>query len=409
MPRKRKRSRRVWGSGSVWQRDGRWFIQWREAGKRRSKSFPSEDVARRVLAHIIDDVAAGKVGLPVAPRDVPDLDTLAKDWLRRREQTNRSARNDVSRWKHVSPTFGHMKPAEVNAANLRRFIEMKLAAGLSPTTVGHCIRLASSLFTDLREQGYVETNPVATLTRATRKLYKSTYDVGKTPYLARVEDIERLYRALPEPHSVIFAVGCMAGLRVGELLGLHWEDVDLEARRIRVHQQAQRGRLTCVKDDESRLVPISTSLAPVLTRWKLATGGKGLMFTPACPTRGGRPDIGSAPTFVRPHTVHAALRKALKECGLPAMTLYQVTRHTMASQWVMNGGSLELLAKVLGHSSTSVTAHYAHLQKDYFGPRAYDLVTADLASPAGTVVPLRPETSGTMATARDDNEAREQA
>ena len=50
------------------------------------------------------------------------------------------------------------------------------------------------------------------------------------------------------------------------------------------------------------------------------------------------------------------------------MTLYQCTRHTFASQWVMNGGSMEELAKILGHSSTSTTQHYAHLAPDFFGP-----------------------------------------
>lgn len=157
-----------------------------------------------------------------------------------------------------------------------------------------------------------------------------------------------------------------------------------------MHQQAQNGRLTCVKDDESRLAPISTSLAPVLTQWRFATGGQGLLFRPAVSDRGGRPDIGSQPTFVRPHTVHKALAKALTACELPSMTLYQVTRHTFASQWVMNGGSLELLAKILGHSSTSTSTHYAHLAPDYFGAKAHDMVTADLSRPAGNVVSLRP-------------------
>jgi len=403
MPRKARR--RTWGTGSLFEREGRWWIRWRENGRRKSKSFASEELAKEVLAKIVRDVAAGDAGLRPNYSEVPALDTLAKDWLARRMKTNRAARTDAGRWKHLSRVFGKMRPYEVNAANLRRFIEKKLAEGLAPTTVGHCIRLISSLFTDLREQGHVEANPVATLTRATRRLFRSIYDVASTPFLARQEDIERLYRALPEPHSVIFAVGVMAGPRVGEILGLDWKDVDLEARRIRIHQQAQNGRLTCVKDDESRLVPISTSLAPVLTQWRLATGGQGLLFTPAHPTRGGRPDLGTAPTFIRPHTVHKALAKALKACGLPSMTLYQVTRHSFASQWVMNGGSLELLAKILGHSSTAVTAHYAHLAPDFFGAKAHDMVVADLSRPAGNVVSIR-EVSGpigyTMATTHQD-------
>jgi len=390
----RRKRRRAWGTGSITSSGERWVVRWRSDGQRRSESFTTKEAAEAGLARVSLAKATG-TGQPRDRSNDPTLGTLAVAWLERRQKTNRSARNDASRWKHLVPAFGKLRPHEVNAANLRRFIEAKLAAGLAPTTVGHCVRLISSLFTDLKEQGYVEANPVATLTRATRRLFRSTYDVAATPFLARQEDIERLYRALPEPHSVIFAVGVMAGLRVGEILGLDWKDVDLEARRIRVHQQAQNGRLTCVKDDEARLAPISTSLAPVLTQWRLATGGAGLLFKPACPGRGGRPELGTVPGFVRPHTVHKALVKALAACGLPKMTLYQTTRHSYASHWVMNGGSLELLAKILGHSSTSVTQHYAHLAPDYFGAKAHDMVTADLSKPAGTVVCLRPAGQGT--------------
>ena len=70
------------------------------------------------------------------------------------------------------------------------------------------------------------------------------------------------------------------------------------------------------------------------------------------------------------------------------MTLYQCTRHTFASQWVMNGGSMEELAKILGHSSPSTTQHYAHLAPDFFGPKAFDMVAVDLSRPTGNVVHL---------------------
>ena len=387
----RKPKRRVWGSGTVWQRGQRWWIQWREGGRRRAKSYTDETTARKVLSKILADIATGKAGLPPDPTDAPTLAELAEPILARRQRTHRSYRSDKGRWaNHVAPFFGGMKPHEVDAASIRRFVEAKLAKGLAAQTTGHCVRLLSTIFADIVEQGHVTVNPVSTLPRSCRRLFKSTYDCASTPFLSRQEDIERLFRALPEPHCVIFAVGVMAGLRVAEILGLDWKDVDFEARRIRIHQQAQNGRLTCVKDDEGRLAPISTSLAPVLIQWRLATGGQGLVFQPENPAKGGRPDLGRPAQFVRPATVHKALAEALKKSSLPTMTLYQVTRHSFSSQWVMNGGSLELLAKILGHSSTSTSQHYAHLAPDFFGAKAHDMVTADLSKPAGTVVSMTP-------------------
>jgi hypothetical protein len=48
-------------------------------------------------------------------------------------------------------------------------------------------------------------------------------------------------------------------------------------------QQMQNGRLCGLKDDEPRIVPLLTSLAPILAAWKLNTGGDGLLFKPANP------------------------------------------------------------------------------------------------------------------------------
>jgi integrase len=365
-------------------------VRWSEGGRRRCKTFPTQELAEKVLAKITRDIAAGEAGLPRDRSDAPTLTELAGPWFERRAKTHRSASDDRLRWKnHLKPAFGHLRPCEVDAMRLRAFIEGRLNAGLSPTTAGHCVRLLSTFLEDTKEQGHLAVNPVSTLPRSTRRLYKSIYDVRKTPYLERPEDIRRLYLALPEPHNVIFIFGEQTGCRVGEILGMDWRDIDLPGRKIHVRQQMQDGKLGPLKDDESRIVPLSTTLAPILEAWKLKTGGQGALFAPAYPTRGGRPDIGTAPGFVRPHTVHKALAKALTACGLPKLTLYEATRHSFASQWVMNGGSMEELARILGHSSTATTQHYAHLAPDFFGAKAHDMVAVDLAKPAGDVIPLR--------------------
>ncbi len=59
-----------------------------------------------------------------------------------------------------------------------------------------------------------------------------------------------------------------------------------------------------------------------------------------------------------------------------------------ASQWVMNGGSMEMLSNILGHSSKSTTLHYAHLAPDFFGAKAFEMVAVDLSRPTGNVVHL---------------------
>lgn len=64
---------------------------------------------------------------------------------------------------------------------------------------------------------------------------------------------------------------------------------------------------------------------------------------------------------------YAAYRSAFRRSGLtvPAGQLAHVLRHTFASQFVMDGGNIVVLQRILGHSSLNVTMRYAHLSPDY--------------------------------------------
>ncbi len=385
----RKNRRRPHGMGCVYQRGpGNFWIKWREGGQVRYEgSFPTRDLAERALAKIVNDVKATGVGLAPDPKSLPTLTTLWSDWIERRRKTHRAADTDESRWEtHLGPAFGGLRPPELNAATIRRFVEQKLAEGLAPQTVGHCVRLLSTFCADLVERGLVTTNPVATVPRSTRRLMRSNADPRTVPFLERADDIRRVFLAMPEPYRVAFAVGALAGLRTGEVLGLAWEHIDLATRRIHVRQQVQDGELGPLKDDDSRIVPIMDALAPTLAAWKLKRGGKGPLFPPRYGQRGGRP--GRPPQFTRPHTLHSHLADALGACELPTLTWYQATRHTFASQWVAAGGSIEKLSLILGHASVTTTERYAHLRVDLFLESDYATVQVDLATTTGDVVAL---------------------
>ena len=162
---------------------GNWWIAWREGGKRRRKGgYPTEDEANDVLARITADVRAGRDGMPVAAKDVPELGELAEAWIARRELTHRSADEDHWRWhKHLAPWFGKRLLTEIDPALLREFIEAKLAEKLSSTTVRLLVLEMSGLFSDLVERELVPHNPVRLLPRSTRRLIRAAHDPRTTP------------------------------------------------------------------------------------------------------------------------------------------------------------------------------------------------------------------------------------
>ena len=356
-----------------------------------------------MLAKIASDVSLGRVGIAPNKADAPTLAELAVPWFKRREKTHRAWRDDRNRWRvHLGPFFGKMRPGEVDAASIRRFVEGKLASGLAASSAGGFVRLLSTFFADIVEAGHVTANPVALLPRSTRRLYRSTWDPRCTPFIEKTEDIRRVFLALPEPIATMFAVGALAGLRTGEIIGLPWEDIDLAGRRLHIRQQVHAGKIGPLKDSESRVAPLQDALAPILAAYRLRTGGEGLLFKLDRPTRGGQP--GFPPQYFRPQTLHRHLAKALKDLGLPEVTWYQATRHTFASQWVLGGGSIEVLRTIMGHSSVTTTERYSHLKPDLFRESAFDTVKVDLSRPAGVVVPLASTAGaigGTVAPAED--------
>ncbi|MBI3071883.1 MAG: site-specific integrase [Deltaproteobacteria bacterium] len=393
----RKKRKRPHGMGCAYERSpGNWWIKWPERGEtRHAHGYQTREEAERVLSVIVANVKAERDGLPVDYSKTQRLGDLAPKWLDGRAITNRAIKTDRSRWrKHLAPAFGKLRPAEIDAARLRRYVEQKLASGLNPSTVGHTLKLLSSFFSYLCEEHIAPSNPVSTLPRATRRLFRSKADPKLVPFLERADQIERVFAALPEPFNAAFAIGALAGLRTGEVLGLEWRDFDFSARRITVSKQARDGRLAPLKDDESRVVPIQRALEPILAAWRLKTGGNGLLFTPAIPTRGGT--LTRKPTFVRPHTLNDHLRRALTKCKLPRLTWYQATRHTFASHWVLNNGSMEKLATVMGHSSTTITERYAHMRSDLFRDADYEVISVKLGrAPASVASIAAPSESGT--------------
>jgi hypothetical protein len=74
------------------------------------------------------------------------------------------------------------------------------------------------------------------------------------------------------------------------------------------------------------------------------------------------------------------LESSLTSCGLPQITWYEATKHTFASHYLMNGGRIERLATILGHTDTEVTRRYGHLRVDLFPDEEFRAVGLNRAS-----------------------------
>lgn len=373
MPRKKRR--RGKGLGTVYRRGQLWSIAWVVNGaKLYDHGYPDEDIARRVLAVKLGDLAAGRGGLKT-PKPAGPLARLVEEWLKVRRTTHRAADQDANRWQnHLAPFLGRYSPDDVDVGLLKKIVAVKLGEGLSPATVRLLMRLVSTLYSDLVDDGKATKNPAKMLPKKTRALIRPTYDPKKTPFLERKKDIASVYQAMPAPFNVAFAISALAGLRPGEVRALKWANVDLARRRIYVRESVNGP----TKDKDSREAPIVPGLHELLVAWK-KKNPKPLSDLVCPPSFGvlGRAAPGPRRHYLGEHRLTGLIKKACKMLRLPEVTFYEAGRHTFASQWVLNGGSIEKLREILGHSTVLVTERYAHLKPELF--QEADLLRADVA------------------------------
>lgn len=141
------------------------------------------------------------------------------------------------------------------------------------------------------------------------------------------------------------AVAVDTGMRLGELLGLPWKDIDLDNGMIHVRQSYVRGRMDTPKSGKMRSIPMTKRVDAALFPYHQRDG---LVFAQA---------DGSPLTSKMASTglIRMNKRTGLKHIG------WHVLRHTFASQLVMRGVPMRHIQQLFGHSSIATTERYAHL------------------------------------------------
>jgi integrase len=293
-------------------------------------------------------VTQRKIGSGELPAEV-DLDRTLREacdgWLERLEQRSfRSLDGYRDRLKlYVWPKLGKVPLARLTKAQVMNWRD-DLAVRLSPKTVNVTVMCLSSAFTYFIEQQWTVDNPC----RGIRRLEEAE---GVYTWIQTRAEITKLLEACPRGVREIATVAVGTGLRLDEILHLQWVDVDVPRRLIAVH----RGRKGTTKSGKARRVPILDSLLPFFRELALQRDGDVLLFP------GEKGKSRSKPGIQFP------FKQAVARAGLPPSLRFHDLRHTMASHWVLDGGDIFRLSKILGHSSVALTEKvYAHLAPDAF-------------------------------------------
>jgi len=329
----------------------KWRIRWLdETGRRQSAVFDSYREAERELRNRQSQVDAIVAGHSPAAPPAKTFDDLCDYWLAVRAPQKRKARDDQSIIRcHLRPTFGRLKLSEVTFARVEGLKTSR--AHLARNTRRNILTLLGAMLRVAIDLGW--------LARLPKIVKPRTPDFGEDySYLRTDAEVRRFLiaaRDAGEAVHVLYAAALYTGMRQGELAGLRWEDVDFDKRLITV----QRSFTKPTKARRVRYVPILNPLLPPLRRWRLATPGR-LVF----PNNRGRMHQPAA--WVFQERLHKVLDGAGFDRPEPGSRRvhyirFHDLRHTFASHWVMKGGDIFKLQKILGHQSMEMTQRYAHL------------------------------------------------
>jgi integrase len=203
---------------------------------------------------------------------------------------------------------------------------------VKPATVNRELALLKHMLTKAVEWGYLKNNPAKPV-----KLLKES--PGRLQYL-EAEEIENLVAACDDPQvpylrpSVVTALH--TGMRLGEFLGLQWDDVDPRHRLITI---------TKTKNNERKTIPINDPLYEELSR---------------LPRHVNSPYLFCHPDGTRILRIDRSFHHALRDAAIEKFRFHDL-RHTFASHLAIRGVSLEIIGALLGHKDPKMTKRYAHL------------------------------------------------
>lgn len=287
--------------------------------------------------------------------DVAEQWFASKHRLRKRTRENyRSTLDNV-----LIPRFGKMRLGAVTVDHIAALIRDLERSGAAPSTInGHMLPLQASFKFAMR-RGLIGANPCDLLTRDDRPASREKVEAhvwSDDEITALIEGAEHLAKQ-PEArqdYAPLIRTACFTGLRIGELLGLQWGDIDLSEGVLRVERQwARDGEYGPPKTASSvRRVPLSAGMTKYLAALKLRSKFSS-DTDPIFAARTGRP---------------LSHRNVTKRGFAPAAKLAELdvsihdTRHAFASRMISRGIQPVQLAAVMGHKNPRVTLDtYTHL------------------------------------------------
>ena len=289
-------------------------------GKRYRKKFKTRGEAIQYERWLIS--AKGAMDWVEKPKDKRKLSELVDLWFKHKGRQLKSGLGSHMKLNKLARALGDPKACDVTRRMFADYRTERLASGAKETTINRTQMLLSGVFTTLIDiEEYHSEHPLKGMT----KLKAPVCEMG---FLSR-DEIKLLLETLQGDNLKVAKLCLSTGARWGEVVKLRGSHV-IGGKVIFVD----------TKNGKNRTVPIKPNLLA-----EIYNGKSGVLLKPC----------------------YQEFRETLKklEFDLPKGQSSHVLRHTFASHFMMNGGNILTLQKILGHATIMQTMTYAHLAPDY--------------------------------------------
>lgn len=263
------------------------------------------------------------------PQKTEDDDTLldlVHLWYKLHGSTLKDAKYRYSRTQAIVERLGNPSASAFNALAWANYRTERLKT-VTPQTINHEQRYLSAVFSELMRLGaWHGENPIL----AIRQMKT---DQTELQFLSIDHVKQLLIECQKSTNTYCYPVAllCLA-------TGARWDEAESLPRHAVYGSKAHFHK---TKNGQSRAVPISPELEKIILQYGLPSGR---LFM----------------------SCRSAFRSAYERCGFDTpRQLTHILRHTFASHFMMSGGDILTLQRILGHSSIQVTMRYAHLSPSH--------------------------------------------
>ena len=335
-------------------KDGK-IVSYREKvyvnGRAVSKTFKRKSDAATWKKHVQSENKR-KEALGIAHIQSIDFGSFAKDWIEMKSNQGLAPKT-IEEYQttlniYLLPVLENLTLEKITEGHGRKIIKKVVERRCGAKRINDAMVVLKQILNDAIRLNYLFRNPLLGIKKVKEKPRSLTYWMP--------DEIKKFLSAnVDDPLYPLFVVALNTGMRRGELVGLCWDRVNLAHKRIEISRIVDRyGLKDTTKTGMIRHVPLNKVAFKVLEILSQNKRDERFVFT--------RKDGSSLDAN---HLSDRSFKKAIEWAGVRRIRFHDL-RTTYASNFVMAGGDIFTLSRLLGHTSVEMTAKkYAALHPSF--------------------------------------------